>query len=148
MVFSIQLPGGLFAFRFYYASYGYAACDSQLAVTISQPTIPNFVASYNGATVTVSGSGLSPSATVTVNGFKGQLSKISSIDATASIPAFISAATQTQYNLASPQKLSSSQFIVIADTISSSSNAFDGLYSTIYSSTSQSTCFVGIDVGS
>lgn len=148
VVFSSLLPGGLFGFRFFYSSYGYASCSSQLTVTISQPSIPNFVSSYNGGSISLTGSGLSPSATISVNGFNGKLSNITSNNAIASIPPFVSSLTQNHYSLVTPQKITSHQFTVISDTQSSGSNPFDGLQSTVYNSSSASTCFVGIDVGS
>ena len=66
-------------------------------MTISQPSISSFAASYKGGSIGVSGSGLSPSATLNVNGFKGGLSNITSNGGYASIPAFVSALSQAQY---------------------------------------------------
>ncbi len=119
-----------------------------MKVTIPQPVISNFAASYNGGSINISGSGLSPSATLNVNGFKGKLQNITPNDAIASIPAFVSSLSQNQYDLSSPQKLTSNQYSVISDTQIGNSNAFDSLMGTIYSSSSNSTCFIGIDVGS
>jgi len=83
-----------------------------------------------------------------VNGFKGKLQNITSNGAIATIPAFVNTLSQNQYNLSSPQKLTSNQYSVISDTQAGNTNAFDSLMGTIYSSSSNSTCFIGIDVGS
>lgn len=96
----------------------------------------------------MTGTGLSTSATVKINGIKTQLTSVTSNQAIAVIPPFVTKETQTAYSLASPVKLTTSQFTVISDTATTKSNAFDGLQGTIYTSTSTGACFIGADVGS
>ena len=67
---SVDLPGGIFGFRFFYVSYGFATCADNVSITISQPSFPSLLASYNGGSFSISGSGLSPSATLDFAGFK------------------------------------------------------------------------------
>ena len=147
--FTVTLPGGIFGFRFFYPSYGYATANDNISVTIPQPTIPaSLISSYNGASFTLTGTGLSPSATLKVNGFTSTLSNVTTTNAIASIPAFVTVLTQTQYDLVSPYKLTRNQFAIISDTPATNTNPFDGRPGTVYTSNSSSDCFLGIDVGS
>lgn len=148
VTFNVQLPGGIFGFRFYYISYGFATCADTLSITITQPTITSFVSSYSGRTFSISGTGLSPSATIAIAGFKTSLSNVTSTSAVATAPPLVTTFTQYQYGLATPEKLSLDKFTVISDSPTGALNAFDGQQGTTYSSTSGSACYLGIDVGS
>lgn len=147
VAFSAGLPGGLFGFRFYYVQYGFAQCIDNKSISISKPSIPALVSSYNGREFTITGGGLSSSATISVGGFKTKLSNIGSSSATATVPALVTELTQRQYTLSSPQKLSRNQFTIISDSAATNENAFDSTHGTIYSSSSSSTCYIGVDVG-
>jgi hypothetical protein len=146
--FSATLPGGLFGFNFYYSSYGFATCSANVTIAIAKPTFSNIVASYNGGVFTLSGSGLSPSATLDINGFKGSLSSITATNAIGSIPAFVSTLSQNYYSLTTPYKLTLSDFTILSDTQQAETYPFDGTQGTVYTSNSASTCYIGIDVGS
>jgi hypothetical protein len=141
-----SLPGGQFGFRFYYSGYGYATCASTLSVAIPRPTLPAIQASYQGGQFTLAGTGLSPSATLSIGGFKTSLSAVGPSQAVGTVPVLVNTLTQSQYGLASPQKLTAEEFSIISDNASQQSNAFDSLHGTVYSSLA-SACFIGIDVG-
>lgn len=114
--FACVLPGGLFGFRFYYTQYGFATCTDTVTITISQPTIPSLVSSYNGGSFAITGTGLSPSAVVNINGFKTTLANITSSSAVATIPPFVSSLTQNQYQFDSPKTVAKNQYTIISDT--------------------------------
>lgn len=138
----------MYGFKFYFTAYGWSNCSSTVAVTIAAPTAGSIVSSYNGGWFLISGQGLSSSGTVKINGIKTGLLNVTSTSAVAIIPPYITALTQSQYNLAQPQKLTTSQFAIISDTKISQTNPFDNVQGSVYTSTSTGTCFIGIDVGS
>jgi hypothetical protein len=147
--FSASLTGGIYGFRFYYNSYGWSSCLSTVSVSIASPTAPSaIVSSYLGGSFILSGSGLSKSGTVSINGVKTQLVNVTSSSAVAIIPPYVTTETQAAFSIASPQKLTRSQFAIISDSPATQNNAFDGFQGTIYSSSSSSTCYIGADVGS
>ena len=97
-----NLTGGKYGFRFFFASYGWASSASTLSLTVSAPTSPPITASYNGGSFTVTGSGLSKSGTVKINGVKTTLVNVTATDAVAIVPPFVTSETQTAFNLAQP----------------------------------------------
>lgn len=99
IAFTYTLTGGKYGFRFYFASYGWAVCSSTVSLTTTAPTIPAISSSYNGGVVDLSGSGISKSGTIKVNGFKTRLQKVTSTGAEVVIPPFASVLTQQRYNL-------------------------------------------------
>ena len=142
----MDLPGGIFGFRFFYAGYGYATCADSITITISQPTFASINASYKGGVFDITGSGLSTSATLDFAGFKTTLSNVTTTSAVATIPPLVNSISQPNYTLTTPIRLNSSHFTIIADTDSSKSLAFDAVHGTRYIS-SQTSCYIGIDVG-
>jgi hypothetical protein len=142
------LTGGKYGFRFFFASYGLGSCASSLSATISsQPTSPAITASYNGGSFILTGNGLSKSGTVKINGVRTTLVNVTSTNAVAIIPPFITSETQTAFSLAGPKKLTNNDFSIISDTASGKSLAFDGFLGTVYNSASSGACFIGADVG-
>lgn len=142
------LTGGKYGFRFFFASYGLGSCASSLSATISsQPTSPAITASYNGGSFILTGNGLSKSGTVKINGVRTTLVNVTSTNAVAIIPPFITSETQTAFSLAAPKKLTNNDFSIISDTASGKSLAFDGFLGTVYNSASSGACFIGADVG-
>lgn len=116
ILFTCTLPGGLFAFRFYYTQYGYAICSDTQSITIPRPSLPaSLLSSYKGSYFAITGTGLSPSATLTVNGLSTTLADISSSAATASVPAFVTTLPQDTFALTSPSKVSKKQFSIVSD---------------------------------
>ena len=144
--FSCDLSAGIFGFKFYYVGTGYATCSDTVSIQIIQPTLSQIQASYNGGTLSFTGSGISPSATLNFGGFKTPLSQINSTSAVGTIPPFINELTQNHYTLTNPKKLTRNEFALISDS-GNAEKAFDSLHGTSYISSS-SACFVGIDVGS
>ena len=147
VTFAVALPGGKYGFRFYYNSYGWSNCASTISVTTTAPTSASVVSSYNGGSFAISGSGLSPSGTVKINGVRTKLTSVTASGAIAVIPPFVTSETQADYSLARPQKLTRAQFSIISDTSATQNNIFDGFLGTTYSSTSSSACFIGADIG-
>lgn len=90
VIFSVSLTGGSYGFRFYFASYGWSICTSTISVSTATPTSPSgLISSYKGGSFVLSGSGLSSSATVRINGIKTQLVDVTSSNAVAIIPPFV-----------------------------------------------------------
>ena len=147
MQFNATLTGGIYGFRFFFAAYGWADCVSNVSVTISAPTFTSFISSYNGGSFSLSGTGLSTSGTVNINGVKTTLQNVTGSDAVAIIPPFVTSETQTAFSLAEPEKLTLNQFTIISDTEANQSLAFDGFLGTVYTSNSTGNCFIGADVG-
>jgi hypothetical protein len=141
------LTGGNYGFRFYFTSFGWSICTSTFSVTITAPTSPSVVTSYNGGSFTITGAGLSSSGTVKINGVRTSLLNVTSTSAIAIIPPFVTTETQAAYSLAQPQKLTRNQFTIISDTPAGQAAAFDGFLGTIYNSSSSGACFIGADVG-
>lgn len=147
--FTATLAGGKYGFRFFYSSYGWSNCPSTVTVTIASPTAPSLLqGSYNGGSFVLSGANLSPSGTVKINGVKTRLSDINANSATAIIPPFVTANTQTKFGLVEPTKLTRDQYQIFSDNSAEQTKAFDNLFGTVYTSPSTGDCFIGIDVGS
>lgn len=148
VTFTATLTGGLYGFKFLFASYGWANSTSTVSITIPAPTITTIATSYNGGLLNLVGTGLSSSATIKINGFKTQIQNVTSSGAVAVIPPFVTPLSQQQYSLSSPSKLTQSQFAIISDTPANQGLAFDGIMGSSYYSTSNTICYIGIDVGS
>lgn len=144
------MTAGKYGFRFYYSSVsgeGWANCASTLTVTTVAPTTAPLITSYAGGDITISGSGLSSSGNLRINGFLTPLLDVTASGARAIIPPYVNTLTQQTYSLVGPGKVSNNDFTIITDSASSKTLAFDGNHGTIYYS-SASTCYIGIDVGS
>jgi len=92
----------LYGFKFLFASYGWATCTSTISINIVAPTSSAISTSYNGGFFPLTGSGLSSSATITINGVKTQIRSVTSSRAVAVIPPFVTTLSQQQYSLATP----------------------------------------------
>jgi hypothetical protein len=104
--------------------------------------------SYNGGSFILSGANLSPSGTIKINGVKTKLTNVNINSATATIPPFVTANTQTKFGLVEPSKLTRDQYQIFSDNVAEQGNAFDTLFGTVYTSPSVGNCFIGFDVGS
>jgi hypothetical protein len=131
-------------------NYGYCTVNSTINVAMANgSSILSKKVSFAGDFVTLTGSSLSPSSYITVNGFKGVISSYSSSTITYKVPALSSPTSQASYSLNSVSHIDSSLFGTFSDSNSSDSNhtaAIDKDTSTIYGSTNKD-CWVGIDVG-
>jgi hypothetical protein len=145
--FTAILSGGLYGFKFFFASYGWATCTSTVSINTVAPTFIPIATSYNGGFLTLTGTGISTSATVTINGVKTQVQRVTASGAVAVIPPFVTTLSQKQYSFATPEKLSQSQFTIISDTVASQALAFDGIMGSTYVSSSNGICYIGINVG-
>ncbi|CAM6001509.1 unnamed protein product [Sphagnum balticum] len=148
ITFSANLTGGNYGFKLHFTGYGWATITSTFTVTSTQPTLPSsLVSSYNGGFFSLTGTGISKSATIKVNGIKTQLTSVTSSGAQAIIPPFVTTLSQQKYTLSSAEKLTLNQFSIISDTPASANYAFDNIQATTYLSSSNTTCFIGIKVG-
>lgn len=103
--------------------------------------------SFNGGSFTISGSGLSPASYITVNGLRGDISKYTASAVTYTVPAFVTASTQSTFKLREPVQIPSSKYTFISDmTVSNTSAVFDNLTNTFYGSTNAD-CWFGVDSG-
>lgn len=105
--------------------------------------------SFNGGSITITGSGLSASSYITVNGLRGEISSHSSSQAVYNVPPQVATNTLSSFSHKDIARLDSSKLTQISDTTSSSnvSASFDGLTNTYYGS-SNSPCYLGLDAGS
>lgn len=102
--------------------------------------------SYKGGSFVITGSGLSSSGTVNINGIKTTLVNVTGTDAIAIVPPFVTTETQQAFSLAQPQKLTKNQYSIISDYTGGDA-AFDGFLGTVYTSLNSGACFIGADVG-
>lgn len=86
---AVSLSGGKYGFRFYFTSYGWSTCSSTISVTIAAPTIPTTVSSYKGGELVITGSSLSKSGTLKINGVKTPIINVTSSSGIAIIPPFV-----------------------------------------------------------
>jgi hypothetical protein len=98
--FTATLTGGLYGFKFFYQSYGWATSTSSIAIKIVSPTAPAIATSYNGGVLALTGAGLSRSATVAINGVKTRVQNVTASGAVAVIPPFVTVLSQQNYSLA------------------------------------------------
>lgn len=104
--------------------------------------------SYNGGQFVVSGANISSSSVIKVGGFVGNALSVNTTHAVFSIPPLVTPVTANTYpSLAVVQKIKPQTILSDLNTNNNNIYAFDEKDSTYYSSSSNSTCFIGIDIG-
>lgn len=126
----------------------YSSATDVINVTANPITSTSQSMSFAGGNYTISGSVLSPSSYLDVNGYKAYPISYSSTSVTYKIPAFITLNTQAQYNFAQDGLIDLSNYETFSDQNVSTldKNAFDGSLNTYYNSNNNE-CWLGIDFG-
>jgi hypothetical protein len=145
------LPAGFIRVRAHSFICGYSTITGEnITITMaSSPTGAITTVSYlGGANLTLTGSGfvdvVPANNKVTVCGMVAPVVSASSTTLVFSVPPLITAQTQALYGLGKSTAITGSPF---GDTAATINLAVDNNTNTFYSSTSSSTCYVGVDFG-
>lgn len=151
IVFSYGFDCGQYGVMLYYAAYGWANATTVLinVVPSTTYTAANADVSYAGGQLTVAGSNINSNAIIRVGGFAGKAVSVNTTHAVFSVPALFTPLTVSTYtSLSGSQLLSAADIISDSNTNNNNVYAFDNKDSTYYSSSSNGSCYIGIDVGS
>lgn len=144
------LASGLYKLLVLTVPYGYLNITDIINVSISSDAqVTTQPISFNGGTVEIIGTNLSPSSFIIVNGFRGNILSYKTSSVIYNVAAFVTKATQDKFKLQQVALLNLSQFTFFSDQNSSVSNvsaAFDNLINTIYGSPNTQ-CWIGVDAG-
>lgn len=145
--FAATLSAGSYKLLVSTAGYGYISLNT-IDIGFPANVITNAQqVSFNGGSIVIAGSYLSPVSYITVNGFKGKILSYTTSSVTYAVPALVTADTQSAFNLAKIDLLPTSQFTLFSDqTPSNVAPSFDGSLKTAYSSPNPQ-CWIGLDAG-
>lgn len=147
--FSVALPSGAYSIR---ALTPNGFCQVSNPVNVGLDGVVSAASQssgFSGGYFTITGSNLSPASYITFDSFKGTISSYSSSSVTYNVPPFVTANTQTAFNLAQITQIDSSLLTITSDRSINTTNAtaaFDGILTTIYGSTAQE-CWILVDIG-
>lgn len=142
--FTVTLNSGNYKVMMLDPLYGYAQMNSTLKVTSAENiNVSPVTVSYNGGYIEVQGQYISPSAYISLIGFRGALISHNSTGARFQVPAIVTPSTQSRFMLAKVMKLPLNTFTMFSDTASPTlAYVLDNSFTTGYVSTSQS-CYIG-----
>lgn len=147
--FSVTLPSGSYSIRALTPN-GYCQVNNPVNVGLDGAVSATSQSTgFSGGFFTITGNNLSPSSYITVNSFKGTISSYTSSSVTYNVPPFVTANTQSAFNLAQVAQIDSSLLTITSDqpnNITNASAAFDGIITTIYGSPAQQ-CWILMDIG-
>lgn len=147
--FSVTLNSGKYGFKMYDDLYGWYSFTTNSILSVSKTSLNYSISttqtSFNGGSVIVTGDYIGDGATLTINGYKGNVLMRNSSAAVFQVPQLVTPITQTSFNLATNQTIPLGDKTKWGDTAGWEA-AFDSDHSTIYNSNNTS-CDVGIDIG-
>lgn len=147
--FSGTLPSGAYSIRALTPN-GYCLVNNPVNVGLdSGVSAASQSTGFSGGYFTISGNNLSPASYITVNSFKGTISSYTNSSVTYNVPPFVTANSQTAFNLVQVAQLDSTLFTITSDqpeNITNVTAAFDGIITTIYGSPAQQ-CWIMMDIG-
>ena len=148
--FTATLASGSYKLLVLTTPYGYVSIDDTINVSVPpDANMARQTMSFNGGNVTITGSNLSPSSYITINGFRGNISSYGNSSVIYNVPPFVTAVTQSEFNLQTVSLLDNTKFGFFSDqdiSVSNVSAAFDNLINTMYGSPN-SQCWIGVDAG-
>ena len=151
ILFSYGFDCGAYGVMLYYVGYGWANATT---VTINVVTAAAYTAvnnngvSYAGGVLAVAGSNINTNAVITIGGYTGTVNSANTTHALFSIPPLVTPLTASTYpTLSQPQLLTPSSIISDSNVNNNNVYAFDNKDSTYYSSSSNGSCYIGIDLG-
>lgn len=150
LTFSVTLNSGRYGFRLYDDLYGWYKTSNTTFLNVSKTGTYSIASavqtSFNGGLLTITGSDIGDGAFITVNGLRGNVVSRTSANATFAIPALITPASQTAFNLAKNKTIPLGDKAKWGDT-AGWEQAFDSDHSSVYLSNSNASCTVGVDIG-
>ncbi len=147
--FNVTLNSGKYGFTLFDDLYGWYSVTSTTFLSVSKSptayTVTPISTSFNGGVVTVTGDNIGDGATITVNGYKGNVLSRTASSAVFNVPQLVTPSTQTLFKMAKNKTISLGDKTKWGDTAGWEA-AFDSEHSTMYSS-NKTSCNVGIDIG-